>query len=166
MDFSALLKALNEASGFELFRLRVAIDRALEQPHWQVAIQRQLHIGQMIEFFDGQDNRLRTGRLVEMRRKQAVVELDEPTRVCWLIPYVSINVDGLDVSIREQPKRGLGRNEVAIGDMVGFRDRDHNEQVGRIVRLNDKTVTLRVDGHQWRVAYELLHRFIEARRTP
>ena len=29
MDFSALLAALNQASGFELYRLRVAIDRVL-----------------------------------------------------------------------------------------------------------------------------------------
>lgn len=165
MDFSALLKALNEASGFELYRLRVAIDRVLEQPQWQIAVQQQLYIGQMIEFFHGNDNRMLTGRLVEMRRKEAVVEVDEPTRVRWLIPYVSINVEGVDVTIREQPKRGLGRNEIAIGDMVGFRDRDHHERVGKVIRLNDKTVTMLVDDQQWRVAYELLHRFIEAQRN-
>ena len=30
MDFSALLAALNQASGFELYRLRVAIDKDIE----------------------------------------------------------------------------------------------------------------------------------------
>src|SRR5574337_1101194 len=32
MDFSALRAALNQASGFELYRLRVAIDRVLADP--------------------------------------------------------------------------------------------------------------------------------------
>jgi hypothetical protein len=38
--------------------------------------------------------------------------------------------------------KGLGRNEVAIGDVVGFVDRDQNHRTGKIIRLNDKTVTL------------------------
>lgn len=52
MDFSAMLAALNQASGFELYRLRVAIDRVLADPKWIVAIQSQLRIGQQIDYFD------------------------------------------------------------------------------------------------------------------
>lgn len=52
MDFAALLAALNQASGFELYRLRVAIDRVLADPKWILAIQSQLRIGQQIEYFD------------------------------------------------------------------------------------------------------------------
>jgi hypothetical protein len=96
-----------------------------------------------------------------LRRKQAVV-LDLVTQKRWLISYVAINLDGADVEIREQPKQGLGRNEVAIGDLVGFVDRDHLQRSGRIVRLNDKTVTLVCGQQQWRVAYGLLHRVVDA----
>jgi hypothetical protein len=96
-----------------------------------------------------------------LRRKQAVV-LDLATQKRWLISYVAINLDGADVEIREQPKQGLGRNEVAIGDLVGFVDRDHQQRSGRIVRLNDKTVTLICGPQQWRVAYGLLHRVVDS----
>ena len=34
MDFAAVLQALNQASGFELYRLRAAIDRVLADPKW------------------------------------------------------------------------------------------------------------------------------------
>lgn len=72
-----------------------------------------------------------------------------------LFSYAAINLDGADVQIREQPRQGLGRNEVAIGDVVGFLDRNQQERNGRIVRLNDKTVTLLCGQQQWRVAYRV-----------
>ena len=39
MDFAAVLQALNQASGFELYRLRAAIDRVLADPKWIRAVQ-------------------------------------------------------------------------------------------------------------------------------
>ena len=40
-------------------------------------------------------------------------------------------------------------------------DRDHQQRSGRILRLNDKTVTLLCGQQQWRVAYGLLHRVVD-----
>ena len=68
--------------------------------------------------------------------------LDLATQKRWLISYAAINLDGADVGLREEPKQGRGRNEVAIGDIVGFVDRNHQERSGQIVRLNDKMITL------------------------
>lgn len=112
------------------------------------------------ELYRLQANRANQGQVLELRRKQAVV-LDLVTRTRWLISYAPINLDGADVQIREQPRQGRGRNEAAIGDVVGFLDRNQQERNGRIVRLNDKTVTLLCGQQQWRVAYALLHRVVE-----
>jgi hypothetical protein len=161
MNFSDVLKALNQASAFELFRMRAAIDRVLDEPRWLLAIQSRLHIGQLIEYFDAQANGLRRGQILELRRKQAVIR-DKDDGKRWLISYAAINMDGADVQIREQPKQGLGRNEVAVGEMVGFLDRNQQQRSGRIVRLNDKTVTLLCDQQQWRVAYPFLHRVVDS----
>ena len=38
MNFSDVLKAMNQASAFELFRMRAAINRVLDQPQWAEAI--------------------------------------------------------------------------------------------------------------------------------
>lgn len=99
--------------------------------------------------------------MLELRRKQAVV-LDKATGQRWLIPFAAINLDGADIEIRERPRQGLGRNEVAVGDLVGFVGRDHKARSGRVIRLNDKTVTLNCEQHQWRVAYAFLHRVVES----
>lgn len=161
MDYSATLASLSQASAFDLFRLRAAIDRVLDQPGWVDAVRAQLRVGQAVQYFDPQTNRSHRGQLLELRRKQAVVQ-DLESQKRWLISYAAINLDGADVEIRERPKRGLGRNEVAIGDVVGFVDREQQQRSGRIVRLNDKTVTLLCGNQQWRVAYALLHRVVES----
>lgn len=160
MNFSDTLANLNNASAFELYRLRAAINRVLDQPGWMDAVRSRLRVGQAIQYFDPAANRAQQGQVLELRRKQAVV-LDLATQKRWLISYAAINLDGADVQIREKPEQGLGRNEVAAGDVVGFLDRDHQQRSGRILRLNDKTVTLLCGQQQWRVAYGLLRRVVD-----
>lgn len=160
MNFSETLSTLNNASAFELFRLRAAIDRVLDQPGWMNAVRLRLRVGQPIQYFDPGENRSHQGQVLELRRKQAVV-LDLATQKRWLISYAAINLDGADIEIREKPRQGLGRNEVATGDVVGFMDRNHQQRSGQILRLNDKTVTLMCGQQQWRVPYGLLHRVVD-----
>ncbi|MCW2312185.1 hypothetical protein [Rhodoferax antarcticus] len=57
--------------------------------------------------------------------------------------------------------QGLGCTEVAPGDMVGFLDRAQQQRIGKIIRPNDKTVTLQCGPRQWRVAYSFLHRMLD-----
>ena len=165
MNFTETVATLNNASAFELYRLRAAIDRVLDQPGWMDAVRSRLRIGQAIQYFEPSANRSLQGQVLELRRKQAVV-LDLATQKRWLISYAAINLDGADVEIREKPRQGLGRNEVGIGDVVGFVDRNHQQRSGRILRLNDKTVTLMCGPQQWRVAYGLLHRVVDASTSP
>ena len=161
MNFSDVFKTLNQASAFDLYRLRASINRVLDEPRWLHAIQARLKVGQVVEFFDAQANALKQCQVLEMRRKELVVlTLDDSTR--WILPYACINLDGVDVQIRENQPKGLGRNEVALGDTVGFLDRDQQQRTGQVMRLNDKTVTLLCDGRQWRVSYGLLHRVVDA----
>ncbi len=161
MNFSAILDALNHASAFELYRLRFAIDRKLDDPAWAIAVPSRLHVGQEIEYFSPRENLVQRARIDEFRRKQVAVT-DLPDGKRWLIEYNAINVDGMDVGIREQTRKGLGRNEVRVGDTLGFLDRDGHERSGVVLRLNDKTVGMQVGSQQWRVAYQLLHRVVDA----
>lgn len=58
MNFTEVFEALKRATGFELYRLRAAIDRMLSDPKWIIAIRRGLHVGQQVEYFDEKNNRL------------------------------------------------------------------------------------------------------------
>lgn len=164
MNFSDVIKSLNQASAFDLYRMRAAIDRVLDDPKWLHAIQARIQVGQQVSYFSVQANTLKRARVLELRRKQVILrDLDDAQS--WIIDYAAINLDGADVQIREQKSQGLGRNEVAIGETVGFLDRDQQQRTGKVIRLNDKTVTLLCGSSQWRVAYSYLHRVVESGGT-
>lgn len=161
MDYSEIIKTFNQASAFDLYRMRAAIDRVLDEPNWTRAIQARLKVGQAMHYFSAQSNRLKWAQVLEMHRKHVVVlDLDDATK--WTVPYAAINLDGADVQIREYKPQGLGRNEIAIGEVLGFLDRDQQQRTGQVIRLNDKTVTLQCGKVQWRVAYCFLHRVLDS----
>ena len=160
MNYAAILEALRKATDFDLFRLRAAIDRALGDPQRVTATRRRVHRGQRVEYFDPRTNRLHPALVLEMRHSTVIVQDDE--RLLHLqLDYAALNLDGTDAAIRERASAGISRQEVAVGDEVGFQDRDGNLHRGTVRRLNDKTVTLDCDGRRWRVAYALLHRMID-----
>lgn len=163
MKYDEILSALQMASGFDLYRLRVMLDRVLADPKWTLAVRRQLHQGQEVAYYDPATNQQHTATVVEFRRKDVVVR-DRGMGQYWVIPYAAINLEGADVRIRESGKPGLSRHEVVVGDTVGFLDKEQRQRQGRVVRLNDKTVTLLCDEQKWRVSYTLLHRVLDARR--
>ena len=58
-------------------------------------------------------------------------------------------------------RKGWDATRVAVGDTVGFFDRDGNERYGKVTRLNQKTVTLDCDNGKWRVPYKFLFKVLD-----
>lgn len=160
MDYSEIINTLNNASGFELFRIKSAIERMLDDPKGIAEIKKQLRINQEIEYFDPGENRIIKATVAAFKRTRvAVVHIEDDAR--WNIPYYFINLQKSNTDIIAQHKEtGLQRNEVKVGDKVGFLDRDNGEQYGDVIRLNPKTVTVNCRGTQWRVAYSFLFKII------
>lgn len=163
MSYDEILAAFKNASGFDLYRLHVMLNRMLEDPKWIAAVGAHLHVGRRVLYYDTGANQQYEATVLELRRKDVVVRHDTDKRR-WIIPYTCINLQGADVKIRETGVSGLSRHEVSVGDLVGFMDNDHRQRQrqGRVIRLNDKTVSINSDGQKWRVPYEYLHRVIEA----
>ena len=161
MNYSDIIKTLNNATSFDLFRIRAAIDKMLEDPKYIIEAKKYLRIGQEIEYFEPSLNKLIKAIIKEFKRTKVLVKNIEDQR-SWFIPYYYINLHAIDVDIigSSNNKEGLDRNEVKVGDTVGFRDRDNNERYGEIIRLNQKSVTLDCGGSKWRVAYVFLFKVL------
>jgi len=161
MNYSEILKSLQQASSFDLYRLRAAIAQQLESPDRIRAVREQLHVGQEIEIFDGAKN----------KSEMAVIRKFNPTTVAilltednsrWRVPYYWINLERLDVRLKNTAKKGIERNALSIGETVGFRSRDGHEIYGKIIRLNPKTVTIKTKQGEWRVAYSFLFPIVDS----
>ncbi len=159
MNYSAVLEALNTASLFDLYRLREAIQKQLEDPERLDAIKRQCRVGQRITWFDSAENRLVEAEILALKQTRvAVRNLVDGKR--WTIPLFFINLQ--DVAVDITPSRaGVDRNTLKVGDLVGFQDRQGHERYGKVTKLNRKTAGVEVGDTHWRVAYELLSAIID-----
>jgi hypothetical protein len=159
MNYSEILDELNNASLFELYRLEQAIRRSLEDPVRIRKIKDSLKVGQDIEYFDAEENRLVEASIIELRRTRALVRNRHDGKL-WNIPFYHINLDHADVSISGSTGK-LDRNSLKVGDKVAFKDRKGNELFGEVIKLNQKTAGVLVGTTRWKVGYSLLSSIIE-----
>ena len=160
MNYSDILHALDKASAFDLYRLQMAIDNMIDDPKRIIEIKMALRLGQQIEHYDASSNRMEPAIVEKIKQTKAVVKnLNDGKR--WQIPLCAINLQCRNTDIVQSQTEGLGKNELNVGDIVGFIDRSGTEQHGRVVRLNQKTATIESDNRGWRVSYELLHKVID-----
>ncbi len=159
MNYSKILEELNNASLFELYRLQQAILRSLEDPVRIKKIKDALKIGQDIEYFDAEGNRLIEARIVELKRTRALVK-NRDDGALWNIPFYHINLDHADVNIFGSTGK-LDRNSLKVGDKVAFKDKKGNELFGEVIKLNPKTAGVLVGTARWKVGYRLLSSIIE-----
>lgn len=160
MNYSDIVKELEKASGFDLFRLKAAIDRMLDDPKLILQLKSILRVGQEVEYFLPDENRTVKATIQKFKRTQVSVRniVDGES---WSIPYYFINIHNVDTSIvGEVGNVGLGRNEVKVSDLVGFMDKGNNEKYGVVVRLNQKTVSLDCGDEKWRVSYSCLFKVV------
>jgi hypothetical protein len=159
MNYSKILEELNSASLFDLYRLEQAISRSLEDPVRIRKIKDSLKVGQAIEYFDAEENRLVEASIIELKRTRALVRNRDDEKL-WNIPFYHINLEHADVSISGSTGK-LDRNSLKVGDKVAFKNRKGNELFGEVIKLNQKTVGVLVGTAQWKVSYSLLSLIIE-----
>lgn len=160
MNYSEIIQQLNNASGFDLYRLKQALGKMLDDPRYIAEVKKRVRVGDAIRYFSARHNKEIQANVIKFNPTQIeVMHLDDGEH--WLIPYTSVNLYQVDARIHENNKKGLTRNEVAIGDRVGFvGSRDGIERYGEVIRLNPKTITMLVGDVQWRVGYTLLFKII------
>lgn len=160
---SRLLDALRNAPSIDLYRLSLALDRMLSDPHRILEVRRHLHLGAQVMFFDDRRSTLAPGRIVQIGASYAMVE-DEATRVRWKLPYPAIVVDPAkraEPPLADAPAPTVDRSAFKVGDTVSFTDKHLRERVGTITRMNTKTFSLLCDGEHWRVSPGYLRKIID-----
>lgn len=166
MDFSRIIEELKKASSFDLYRLKAAINQQLENPDRLSEIKRSLRPGQNISYFDETENRLIEANVIKIMRTRLLVQnVDDQRR--WEIPLYYVNLDKINTDIvGSSTQMGLDKSQIKVGDIVGFQDKQNNDVIGKIIRLNQKTVTVITNtNHKWRVAYEFLYIILDVEQN-
>ena len=74
MNYSDIIGALDNATEFDLFRLSVAINRMLDDPKRIEQLKHQLKIGQEIEYFEPNENRIIKAKVIKLKRTKVSIK--------------------------------------------------------------------------------------------
>ena len=162
MDYTELIKELERASLFDVYRLQAALGDMLEDPVRLADLRERLTPGQEVTYFDARENRQVRAKILTLKRTRVLVqELESGSR--FTLPLYWINTENQEPALGSRGAgRGIARSELRVGDRVGFRDRNNVTRIGEVIRRNPKSATLLVDGRsQWRVSYSLLFDIID-----
>ena len=155
MDYSHIMKELESASLFDLYRLNVALRNELENPSKINEIKKRLVVGQTITWFNNSSNKLHQAIIIKINRTRCTVENIEDNQL-WDVQYTTINMDDVHTDINMNNKMGLKKSELRIGDIVSFMDNQNKIVYGTVLKLNPKTVGIEVKDQNWKVSYSLL----------
>ena len=166
MDYSTVMSELDDASLFDLYRLDVAIRKELDDARRIEEVKRMIKEGDIISYFEGSENRLIQAEVIELKRTRVLVRNKHDMKR-WTIPFYMVNVEDAVTDITHPTTtKGMNRNEIRIGDLVGFRSKSNKNVRGKVIRINPKTVTLFVEPNQkWRVSYSMLYPIIDGEKA-
>jgi hypothetical protein len=157
VPYDQLTAFLKDASAFEIYRLSVALKHELDNPKRLAYINKKVTLGDTVEYFEARAQTFIKATVVRKTSKFVVVFHDGQQ---WKIPLYMLKIDSRDFIFEEKDK-GLNKNNLKMGDLVGFHHQEH-VITGAIQRLNQKTVTIITPTQkQWRVSYSLLHQIID-----
>jgi hypothetical protein len=168
MQDTALIDALNQATTLDLYQLSALLERLMSDPRRIVAIRKDLHLGQVVKFYDQRRDIMREGRIVEMRDAQLTLH-DTQQLVQWKLPYAAIEPPTPGAPPQPQthaspppaaPPKPT-RDDFARGEKVSFTDRHLRTHIGVITRCNPKTASVDTGEAAWSVPYGQLRHVLD-----
>ncbi len=160
MDFTAVIQLLKEATPYDLYRIKVAINNEIERPDHIKSIRSCFAVGDQISYFDEQSNSLIPAIVLDKMVKNVRVKNLVDQKI-WILPYYMLNLEKKESDIRINHKEKPTKNHFRIGDCVGF-NHDGLQSIGTITKLNHKTASLVThDNKRWRVGYGLLFKVLD-----
>jgi hypothetical protein len=168
MHDAVLIESLNRATSLQLYQLAALIERLVTDPRRIVAIRRDLHLGQVVRFYDAQRDTMRQGRVVEMREAQLTLHGTE-VHGAWKLPYAAIEPPLPGGAKPEATPAGAPsaprstRADFRCGEKVSFTDRHLQVHVGVITRCNPKRASVDTgdDSPGWSVPYGALRHVLD-----
>ncbi len=150
---------LQQASLYDLYRFQSMISNELDNPQRIEQIKSSITVGQTIEYFDADGNRLIPAIIIEKQLKKVLIE-NQTDRKRWWIRYFMLNLNGEEL-VKPSLTGKLDKHTIGIGDIVGF---EHNGSkiIGTVTKLNQKTVKLiTASQKKWNVYYDCLFHVVD-----
>lgn len=136
MNFTEIMTLLENATPYELYRLRAALKIEMENPERIIDLNNCFAVTDKITYFNENKNALCKAIVLEKNIKYVVVRDIDDNHI-WNVPYYSINIKNQDSQIYAKKSGDLSRNHLSLGELVGFMH-DGQQIVGNIKNSTKK----------------------------
>ena len=157
------ISILDELSLHDLFRLESYLYSKVDDSEMVRQVKRQISVGDQIQYFDKEENRLMDAIVLNIKRTRLLVQHVEDGRK-WNIVYaaVCLSDNPLKHMGPKSNKEKLTKLDVQVGEIVSFFDNDDQEQIGRVIKLNPKRAKVLLEtGVTWNIYYQSLSRVLD-----
>ncbi|MBM7073942.1 hypothetical protein JQC92_18200 [Shewanella sp. 202IG2-18] len=162
MNIQDIFQQLESASDFELFRLKCAIGKVLEDPARSNQLKAKLSSGMKVEYFCPERNKAILCEVLKIKRTLVDVREIESGK-SWSMPFYYLNLEHIETSLQSNAKVGMSKAEIALGDTLGFvNSKTHQECVGTVVKLNPKRVVIALEDGLWNVPYSMVFPILDS----
>ena len=150
------LPSLKQASSFDLYRLRALINDEIDNPKRQARLLQSLYVGQDLHYYDDITRQQKPCKVTKIYQKYVgIIDLQEQR--AYKIPPYMLNLEGKSVDEHLPPGEQVDRHQIKVADTVSFLNKSGEAIQGKVIRLNNKTVSLLcTDGCKWRVSYSFI----------
>jgi ribosomal protein L35AE/L33A len=172
-DFQAVVGNLPQTSAFDLYRLAHVVRTFYTEPKRVLNIRLQLHVGQIVSYFESQEGTMQVGRITAMNDFDCTVE-DTVRQLRYpKLPYAAVDCSATPLQPQqfaqaapkaaEQQSRVPDKRDFLVGGRVSFVDRDGGIRTGTIKRINARTASVVVDHSEgyWRVGFSQLRHLVD-----
>lgn len=154
MDWNNLITELENLSLFELGCLARAAWDLADDPQRIAQARALLKPGIEVEYWDSKGRQFVRALILELNRTTALLQNVED-KVRWTMPLIFIVPPNTEPIVPPAPR--LPKSEWSVGDQVMFKDRQNQECIGTIEKLNPTRAKVRLNtGAIWNVHYQLL----------
>lgn len=100
VNYNQLVAFLKKASLHEIYRVSVAIDNTLEDPERIAAVSNQFKVGDTIEYYEQDTNRLIQAHVIKKKPKYVLVaNYHDGAR--WNIRYYKLKINSRDIEFKK-----------------------------------------------------------------
>jgi hypothetical protein len=156
MDYEKTLERIQKKfTLFEIYLLMKQLQKEFLDHSKIEAVRSKLTEGQVVEYLVQNDEVL-VGKVRKFHNSAVVLQQMQPPYDLVSVPYYIVNIDGKEINLTSL------KSELDIGSRVYYICPHGHEHQGTIIRLNQKTATIRSDsGGEIRVSYNYIKHYIQ-----
>ena len=147
-NYIDIIEAMKGLPLYDLHRVECYLYNKTDDPGLIREVKRMLHVGDKVKYYSREKNILIEAEVLELKRNRLLVRNYEDGAK-WNILYAAVTFDQKEIKTThfKSNEEKLTRSDLHVGQFVSFYDKEENETIGKVIKLNLESLRVGVIVH-------------------